>query len=89
MQLPTARECQDLVSNGGTSLAYIALALGNIATACATAGTYSCTLTVSGKTAQDVQAVRNALTRRGFRLTQSSTTITILWDNSVGATISY
>lgn len=85
MQIPTAREAQDIVSNGSTSLAYIALALGNIATALATPLTYSCTLTTSGKTAQDVQAVRQLLLNRGYRLTQSTTTITILWDNSVPA----
>lgn len=85
MIIPSARECQDIASNGSSSLAYMALALGNIATALATPGTYSCTLTTSGKTAQDVQAMRSLLFRMGFRLTQSSTTITILWDNSVVA----
>ncbi len=89
MQLPSARECQDLVSNSSSSLAYIALALGNIATAVATPGTYSCTLTTSGKTDQDVQAVRALLKRLGFILTQTTTTITIKWDNSVAAAISY
>lgn len=85
MIIPSARECQDIVSNGSTSLAYIALALGNIATACATPATYTCTLTTSGKTAQDVQAVRQMLVNLGFRLTQTTTTITIRWDNSVAS----
>lgn len=89
MIFPTSREAQDAVSNSSSSLAYMALALGNIATALATPGTYSCTLTTAGKTAQDVQAVRQLLWSLGYRLTQTTTTITIKWDNSVGATISY
>jgi hypothetical protein len=89
MIFPTAREAQDIVSNSSSSLAYIALALGNLATALATPGTYSCTLTVSGKTAQDVQAVRQKLLNLGYRITQSTTTLTILWDNSIAASISY
>lgn len=89
MIFPTAREAQDIVSNGSTSLAYIALALGNIATALATPGTYSCTLTVSGKTAQDVQAVRQKLLAMGYIITQTTTTLTIKWDNSVAASILY
>lgn len=89
MIFPSARECQDMVSNGSTSLAYIALALGNIATALATPLTYSCTLTTSGKTADDVQAVRQLLLSKGFVLSQSGATITIKWDNSVAASISY
>ncbi len=85
MIIPSARECQDIVSNGSTSLAYTALALGNIATACATPMTFSCTLTTSGKSGGDVAAMRQLLTNLGFRLTQTTTTITIKWDNSVVA----
>ena len=85
MQIPNAREAQDMVSNGSTNLAYFALALGQIATAIATPGTYSCTLTTSGKTAADVQAVKQLLFAKGYRLTVSGATITILWDNSVVA----
>lgn len=89
MIFPTSREAQDIVSNSSSSLAYMALTLGNIATALATPGTYSCTLTTSGKTAQDVQAVRQLLWSLGYRLTQTTTTITIKWDNSIAASISY
>ncbi len=85
MILPKARDCADIVSNGGTASAYFALALGNIATAVATPGTYSCTLTVSGKQGQDVEAVRKELLNLGYRLTQTTTTITILWDGSAPA----
>lgn len=85
MIFPSARDCMDNTSQGGTYSAYEALALGNIATALATAGTYSCTLTTSGKTQADVQNVMQSLWDAGFRLTQSGTTITIKWDNSAPA----
>jgi len=85
MIIPSARDCQDFVASiAATDSAYVVLAMGNIATALGT-GAYSCTLTTSGKTAQDVQGMRQLLTSLGFRLTQSTTTITILWDNSVAA----
>lgn len=82
MILPSARECADITANGGTNSAYFVLALANIATALGTAGTYTCTLTTSGKTAADVQAVRQALVNLGFVLTQTTTTITISWANA-------
>lgn len=81
MFLPTARECQDLVSNSGTSLAFNVLALNQIGTAL-TSGNRSCVLTVIGKTAQDVQEMRKDLILKGFTLAQSSTTITIGWANT-------
>lgn len=79
MLLPTARECADTTSNGGTYLAYLALCLSQIATALQTAGTYTCTLTVAGKQGADVMAVRRQLIARGFAVTQSSNTLTISW----------
>ena len=85
MILPSARACQDVVASiAATDSAYMALCLGNIATAVAS-GAYSCTLTVSGKTAQDVMKIKKLLSELGYRLTQTTTTITILWDNSVHA----
>jgi hypothetical protein len=85
MLIPLARECEDVVASIGSSAsAYMVLCLNQIATAL-TSGAYTCTLTTSGKTAQDVQAVRQLLFARGYRLTQSTTTITIRWDNSVVA----
>lgn len=80
MFLPTARECQDMVSNSGTALAYNVLALNQIGTAM-TSGNRTCTLTVSGKTAQDVQEMKKDLLLKGFLLTQSGSTITISWQN--------
>ena len=85
MILPTSRDCMDMTSSGSATNAYFCLALSQIATALQTAGTYSCTLTTSGKAGQDVQAVRRALSHLGYRTTQSTTTITILWDNSAPA----
>lgn len=82
MILPSARDCADFTSSGNSAYAYFVLALSQIATALGTAGTYSCTLTTSGKTAADVQAVRQALVNLGYRLTQTTTTITIRWDGS-------
>src|SRR6185295_12858444 len=53
MIIPSARDCQDFVASiAATDSAYVVLAMGNIATALGT-GAYSCTLTTSGKTAQD------------------------------------
>jgi len=85
MILPSARDCMDNASQGSSYNAYEALALSQIATALQTAGTYSCTLTMSGKTAADVQAIKQYLLNKGYRLTVSSTTITILWNNSAPA----
>ena len=82
MILPSARDCMDNTSSGSTFNAYVCLALSQIATALQTAGTYSCTLTMSGKTGADVRAVKQALLNLGYRLTVSGSTITILWDNS-------
>lgn len=79
MILPSARDCADNTASGSTNNAYFALALKQIADALATAGTYSCTLTTSGKAVADVQAVRQALNQLGYTLTQSTTTITISW----------
>jgi hypothetical protein len=84
MLLPSSRDCQDLITSSASSLAYIVLCLGNIATALSTSAT-SCTLTTSGKTAQDVIEMRRMLIQLGYRLTQSTTTITIKWDNSFGS----
>lgn len=81
MLLPSARDCMDNVASSATMASYYILALANIATALGT-GAYSCTLTTSGKTAQDVKAIQKALKELGYRLTQTTTTITILWDNS-------
>lgn len=83
--LPKAIDCIQVSGDGSTSSAYFALALSQIATALQTPGTYSCTLTTSGKTGANVQAVRQELENLGYRLTQSGTTITILWDNSAPA----
>lgn len=79
MILPSARDCADNTAQTNTNSAYFALALKQIADALATAGTYSCTLTTSGKAGADVQAVRQALIKLGYTLTQSTTTITISW----------
>lgn len=68
-----------MTSASNTAYAYFCLALKQIADALATAGTYTCTLTTSGKTGADVQAVRQALLKLGFTLTQTTTTITISW----------
>lgn len=88
--LPSARDCMDMTSSGSTYNAYVCLALSQIATALSTAGTYSCTLTMSGKTGSDVQAIKQALLNLGYRITVSGSTITILWDNSAPAVaISY
>jgi hypothetical protein len=85
MIIPRSRDCQDVVASiAATDSAYMALALTQIATAVAS-GAYSCTLTVSGKTAQDVMRMRKLLSELGYRLTQTTTTITILWDNSYPA----
>lgn len=85
MILPSAKDCEELTAQGGASSAYFALALKAIADALATAGTYSCTLTTSGKAGADVQAVKQALLNQGFRLTVSGATITILWNLSAPA----
>lgn len=86
MLLPSALDCiQVSGDNGSTTSAYFALALSQIATALQTAGTYSCTLTTSGKQGADVMAVMQALHALGYRLTVSSNTITIKWDNSAPA----
>lgn len=82
MLLPFARDCSDAASNGSNANAYLCLALSQIATALGTAGTYSCTLTVSGKDGSDVQLVRQILNQRGYTLTQSGSTITISWANA-------
>lgn len=82
MIIPSARDCYDITSATNTAYAYFCLALKAIADALATPGTYSCTLTTSGKQGADVQAVRQALLNLGFRLTQTTTTITIRWDES-------
>lgn len=85
MLLPSARDCMDMTSSGSSYNAYACLALSQIATALQTAGTYSCTLTVAGKTAQDVQNIKKDLLNLGFRTTQSGSTLTIRWDNSAAA----
>ncbi len=85
MILPYARDCMDMTSSGSNTNAYICLALSQIATALQTAGTYSCTLTVSGKDGQDVKAVMKELLNKGYRVTQTTTTLTIKWDNSAPA----
>ncbi len=84
MILPDARDCMDMTSSASNTNAYMCLALLQIATALSTTGpgTYSCTLTVSGKDGQDVAAVKKALLNKGFRVTQTTTTLTIKWDNS-------
>lgn len=87
MILPSARDCSDVVSNiSNTRNAYLALALGNIATAVAS-GAFNCTLTTSGKAGADVQAVRALLKQLGYRLTQATTTITIYWDGSADSEV--
>lgn len=78
MILPFARDCSDIVASSNSSNSYFILAFANIATALGT-GAFTCTLTTSGKTAADVQSMRQELLDRGFTLTQSSTTITISW----------
>lgn len=85
MILPSARDCADFTSATNVAYAYFCLALSQIATALATAGTYSCTLTKVGKDGAAVQVVRAALKSLGYRLTETSTTITILWDGSAPA----
>lgn len=86
MLLPSALDCiQVSGDNGSSSSAYFALALSQIATALQTAGTYSCTLTVSGKSGGDVNTVMAELLTKGFRVTQSGSTLTIKWDNSAPA----
>lgn len=82
MILPSARDCADMVADPNkTTNAYFVLAFKQIGTAMGT-GAYTCTLTVAGKTAADVQAVRQALNRLGYTLTQTTTTITISWANA-------
>lgn len=75
----------DNTSQGSAYSAYEALAFSQIAAALQTAGTYSCTLTTSGKTGANVQAIKQALLNLGYRMTISGATITILWDNSAPA----
>lgn len=85
MILPSARDCQDVVTSiAATDSAYLVLAYNQIGAAL-TSGNYSCTLTVSGKTAQDVNQIKTILVALGYILTQTTTTITIKWDNSVAA----
>lgn len=79
MILPTARDCADLVADPANTMGdYFALALDQIANA-VVAGSYSCTLTTSGKAGADVQRVRTTLNQLGYTLTQTTTTITISW----------
>lgn len=79
MILPTARDCADLVADpNSTNGDYFALCLDQIANA-VVSGAFTCTLTTSGKTGADVQAVRQALVKLGYTLTQTTTTITISW----------
>jgi len=85
MLLPSANDCIQNTSQAGAYSAYEALALSQIAAALQTAGTYSCTLTMSGKTGANVQAIKQSLLNKGYRLTVSGSTITILWDNSAPA----
>lgn len=87
MIIPFARDCQDLVDSISTApSAYVALAAKQIVTAVA-AGTYTCTLTTSGKAVADVASIKNILDQRGYRWTQTSTTITIYYDNSAPSEI--
>lgn len=82
MILPFARDCSDFTSATNTAYAYFCLAGKAIFDALATAGTYSCTLTTSGKTSADVVAVLQALRQLGYTVTQSGTTLTISWVNA-------
>ncbi len=85
MLLPSANDCIQNTSQAGSYSAYEALAMSQIATALQTPGTYSCTLTTSGKAGVNVQAIKQTLLNRGYRITVSGATITILWDNSAPA----
>lgn len=82
MILPNARDCADITASSGTGNAYFCLVTKAIIDALATAGTYSATVTTSGKANADVIAVMNALDVAGFTSSISGTTLTISWANS-------
>lgn len=90
MIIPQARDLMDVVdSYAAAPSAYEALAFKQIADAVGS-GNYTCTLTTSGKAAQDVNHIKTILGARGYSWSQTSTTITIKWDNSSPAVaISY
>lgn len=79
MLLPLADDCADTVAATTSYNSYLILAFQAIATALAT-GTYTCTLTVSGKSGADVKAVVQNLKQLGYIVMQSTTTLTIRWD---------
>lgn len=81
MLLPSARDCADSVAATNTMASYFILALSQIATALGS-GSYSCTLTTSGKANADVIAINKALRDLGYYVTTSGSTITIKWDGS-------
>jgi len=81
--LPKARDCEDMIGDpNNTDNQYFILAFNQIGTAL-TSGAYTCTLTTSGKPAASIKAVMKALNDMGYYLTQTSTTITIDWQNTV------
>lgn len=62
-----------------TEAALQAVVIAAIAAVIATGELFTCTASVSGYSAQDVQNVRRDLVSCGFGVTQSTSTLTITW----------
>jgi hypothetical protein len=77
--IPTAiASHQASLDHAGTQTALIALAAAAIATA-SSAGNYSCTVSMSGQTSDNVQYLLELLRNEGYTATLSGTTLTISW----------
>lgn len=79
MIIPLASDCSAIVSPASNAQSdYVALFMKNLGTAL-DAGDPSCTLTTSGKAAEDIIFIITTLRQRGYTVTQASTTLTIRW----------
>jgi len=81
MIIPSARSVQDSISasgNGDTSIAFLKVVSDAISTAVGTKSN-SATVSVSGKQGPDVMATIQDLRSKGYRISGSSTNLTISW----------
>jgi len=74
----TARECQELINNGGSHSSLQATIMTAIMAA-VTNKAKSCTVSMRNKAGTDVLPIRSALIGLGYTLTQDGSDLTIKW----------
>lgn len=74
----TARECQELINNGGAHSSLQATIMTAIMAA-VTNKAKSCTVSMRNKAGTDVLSIRKVLAELGYIVTQEGTDLTIKW----------